>query len=57
MDRAIISAKDESSQLLVREAKKKAIDHGLSFSEAMLLLIGKWLSGDISIDDKKEVRK
>jgi len=57
MDRAIISAKDESSQLLVREAKKKAIDHGLSFSEAMLMLIGKWLSGDISIDDKKEVRK
>jgi len=57
MDRAIISAKDEKSQVLVKEAKKKAIDHGFSFSEAMLLLIGKWLSGDISIDDEKEVRK
>jgi hypothetical protein len=57
MDRAIISAKDEKAQSLVKEAKKKAIDLGLTFSDAMLLLIGKWLSGDVSIEDKKEVRK
>ena len=57
MDRAIISTKDEKSQLLVREAKKKAIDQGLSFSEVMLILLGKWLSGEISVADKKEVRK
>ncbi len=57
MDRAIISAKDEKAQSLVKEAKKKAIDLGLTFSDAMLLLIGKWLSGDVSIEEKKEVRK
>jgi hypothetical protein len=52
MDRAIISAKDEKSQFLIKEAKKKAIDQGLSFSDVMLLLIKKWLSGKISIDKK-----
>ncbi len=57
MDRAIISTKDEKSQLLVREAKKKAIDQGLSFSEVMLILLGKWLSGEVSIKSKKEVKK
>ena len=57
MDRAIISAKDEKAQSLVKEAKMKAIDLGLTFSDAMLLLIGKWLSGDVSIEEKKEVRK
>ncbi len=49
MDRGIISAKDEKSQTLIREAKKKAIDQGMNFSEAMLLLISKWVNGEVKI--------
>ncbi len=49
MDRGIISAKDEQSQTLIREAKKKAIDQGMNFSEAMLHLIQKWVDGEVRI--------
>ncbi len=49
MDRGIISAKDEQSQTLIREAKKKAIDQGMNFSEAMLQLIQKWVDDEVKI--------
>ena len=49
MDRGIISAKDEQSQTLIREAKKKAIDQGMNFSEAMLQLIKKWVDDEVKI--------
>jgi hypothetical protein len=50
MDRAIISISDAKSEKIIKEAKKKAIDLGLSFSEVALLLIGKWVSGEVLID-------
>lgn len=49
MDRGIISAKDEQSQTLIREARKKAIDQGMNFSEAMLHLIKKWVNNEVNI--------
>jgi len=55
MGRAIISLSDTKSEMLIKEAKKKAIDQGFTFSEIALLLIGKWVSGDVTID--KEVKK
>lgn len=55
MGRAIISISGIKAENLVKEAKKKAIDHGLTFSEVALLLLGKWVSGDVSVE--KEVKK
>ena len=55
MDRAIISISDDKSETTIKEAKKKAIDLGLTFSEVALLLIEKWVSGEVIID--KAVKK
>lgn len=52
MNRATISISDTKSEDLIKEAKKKAIDHGFTFSEVALLLIGKWVSGEVSFDKK-----
>ncbi len=54
MKRVGISLNDEKAVSLVKEAKKKAIDEDLSFSESVLLLLEKWTSGNISISKGAE---
>jgi hypothetical protein len=49
MVRAIISLKDKSSENIVKEARKKAIDNNISFTEAVLMLLAKWIAGDVTI--------
>jgi len=55
MDRAIISAKNDNSKRIVKEARKKAIDEGITFSEVVIKLLEKWLQDEVRIT--KEVRK
>lgn len=55
MKKTIISVKDVPSEKIVKEAKKKAIDNDVSFSEVVLILLDKWVSGNVTID-KKEVQ-
>jgi hypothetical protein len=54
MNRSIISVKNQESETIVKEAKKKAIDLRMSFSEIVLILLGKWLSGEITIKKGKK---
>ena len=50
MNKAIISLKDSEAVTIVKEAKKKAIDKNISFSEAVLKLLDKWVSDSVSIE-------
>lgn len=50
MSKAILSLKDERAILIVKEAKKKAIDAELSFSDVVLHLLEKWVKGGIQIN-------
>jgi hypothetical protein len=54
-DRVVVSVKDEASDLIIKEAKKKCIDENLSFSDAVLLLLDKWTHNQIEI--RKEAVK
>lgn len=56
MSKSIISLKDEKSISLVKEAKKKAIDCGISFSDATLQLLDKWVKNEVKLAPR-EVRK
>ena len=53
MNRAIVSLKDEHSEKIVKEAKKKAIDENISFTEAVLMLLNKWNNGEVEIKNNK----
>lgn len=55
MDRAIISTKTTESKYIVKEARKKAIDQGMTFSDAVIRLLVKWVNNEVQIDN--EVRK
>lgn len=55
MDKVIVSTRKKDAQLIVKEARKKAIDEGITFSEAVLKLLEKWVKNEIVI--KNEVRK
>lgn len=55
MDKVIISTKSDKSQVIIKEAKKKAIDEGITFSVAVLQLLEKWLNNEVQINN--EVRK
>jgi len=55
MERAILSVKNAESQRIIKEARKKAIDEGLTFSETGIRLLEKWINNEMRI--KKEVRK
>lgn len=55
MDKVIISTKKDNAQQVVKEARKKAIDEGLTFSDAIIKLLEKWLQDEVRIT--KEVRK
>lgn len=55
MDKVIISTKKDNAQQVVKEARKKAIDEGLTFSEAIIRLLEKWINNEVHIT--KEVRK
>jgi hypothetical protein len=52
MSKAILSLKDDRAILIVKEAKKKAIDAELSFSDVVLNLLEKWVNGSIQITKK-----
>lgn len=54
-DRVIISVKDKTSELIIKEAKKKCIDEDLSFSDAVVMLLDKWNHKKVEI--KKEAAK
>ncbi len=56
MGKTIISLRDEKSVSIVKEAKKKAIDCGFSFSDATLQLLEKWVSNEVKLAPK-EARK
>ncbi len=55
LDRAIISTKTETSKHIVKEARKKAIDQGMTFSDAVIRLLEKWVNNEVQIEN--EVRK
>ena len=55
MERTIINAKNAEAQNIIKEARKKAIDEGLTFSETVIRLLEKWINNEVRI--KKEVRK
>jgi hypothetical protein len=52
MDKAIISTKSEKSQTIVKEARKKAIDEGISFSDAVILLLEKWVKNEVRLNKR-----
>jgi len=52
MSKSIISLKDENAENIVKEAKKKAIDESISFSDAVLKLLNKWVAGEVDIKDE-----
>ena len=54
MDRAVINVKDDQAAKVVKDAKKKAIDVGLSFSEASLALLTLWVQGKVKIEGGKK---
>jgi len=49
MSKTIISLKDEKSEMIIKEAKKKAIDCNISFSDATIQLLDKWVSNEIQL--------
>ncbi|MDH7553992.1 MAG: hypothetical protein QHH74_10065 [Spirochaetota bacterium] len=55
MERTIINAKNAEAQNIIKEARKKAIDEGITFSHAVIKLLSKWINNEVRI--KKEVRK
>ncbi len=55
MERAILSVKNAESQRIIKEARKKAIAEGITFSEAVIKLLPKWINNEVYIE--KEVRK
>ncbi|HRX16822.1 MAG TPA: hypothetical protein P5123_10955 [Spirochaetota bacterium] len=49
MANAIISVKDDKSEYIIKEAKKKCIDEDINFTNATLALLEMWVKGEISI--------
>ncbi len=56
MSKTIISLKDEKAESIIKEAKKKAIDCNLSFSDAAIQLLDKWVSDEIQLPSR-DLRK
>jgi hypothetical protein len=52
MSKTIISLKDEKAETIIKEAKKKAIDCNLSFSDATIQLLDKWISNEIHLPSR-----
>jgi len=48
-----VSIPDGLSQTLLKDAKKKAIEEDVSLSEAIVILLGKWVNGKVSLEKKK----
>ena len=44
MAKTIISLRDDKAETIIKEAKKKAIDCGLTFSDATIQLLEKWVN-------------
>jgi hypothetical protein len=53
MSKTIISLKDEKAETIIKEAKKKAIDCNLSFSDAAIQLLDKWVSDEIQLSPRE----
>ena len=53
MSKTIISLKDEKAETIIKEAKKKAIDCNLSFSDAAIQLLDKWVSNEIQLPSRE----
>lgn len=53
MSKTIISLKDEKAETIIKEAKKKAIDCNLSFSDATIQLLDKWVSNEIQLSSRE----
>ncbi len=52
MDKVIISTRSEKSKQVVKDARKKAIDLDISFSDAVIRLLEKWVKNEVKIDNE-----
>jgi len=52
MAKTIISLRDEKAETIIKEAKKKAIDCNLSFSDATIQLLDKWVKNEVTLKNK-----
>jgi len=52
MGKTIISLKDEKAESIIKEAKKKAIDCDLTFSDATIQLLDKWVKNEVKLTGK-----
>jgi hypothetical protein len=48
-----VSIPDEQYETIVKDAKKKAIDEGISLSEAIVNLLELWVKGKVQVKGKK----
>jgi len=56
MGKTIISLKDEKAESIIKEAKKKAIDCNLTFSDATIQLLEKWVSNEVKLPARKAAK-
>ena len=56
MGKTIISLKDERAESIIKEAKKKAIDSNLTFSDAAIQLLEKWVSNEVNLPARKTAK-
>ena len=49
MAKTIISLRDEKAETIIKEAKKKAIDCDLTFSDATIQLLDKWVKNEVKL--------
>ena len=49
MAKTIISLRDDKAETIIKEAKKKAIDCDLTFSDATIQLLEKWINNEVKL--------
>jgi len=49
MAKTIISLRDVKAETIIKEAKKKAIDCDLTFSDATIQLLDKWVKNEVKL--------
>jgi len=52
MAKTIISLRDVKAETIIKEAKKKAIDCDLTFSDATIQLLDKWVKDEVKLKGK-----
>jgi len=53
MAKTIISLRDDKAETIIKEAKKKAIDCDLTFSDATIQLLDKWVKNEVKLPARK----